>query len=301
MAEPKPKAPRGDKKKVRRLLFYLLWAGIMAALAVNFVPRTFWAMEAWLVLMAFSTPSFMVSVPEVTGLVAVNHFTGRMVIYGTGLFFRFPWEQVRIGNYINLRLVTKGAEEDYPSKTSKMHAKWSFQYEPMLDYLDRYIAADATTIIKGLQDVGSSILSREIRRRSADDCKDQQEKIEASLVQEYEDEAVKKLELHPRELYGVDIKRVSLSDLDFTAAVQAAKDAEEAMKRIQATAADIKKKHPQMSDKEVWNRALAANNLASLEVFDVEGEAGSALSGLILAAARGRGGNESKGKSKEKH
>src|SRR3989344_2227595 len=66
-------------------------------------PRFGWAI--WAIVMAFSVRPFMVSVSEYTALVTINLLTGGLKDYGTGLWFRYPWEQAKEGNYINLRLL----------------------------------------------------------------------------------------------------------------------------------------------------------------------------------------------------
>src|SRR3989344_6138283 len=76
----------------------------------------------------FTARFFTVSVPEACGLVTVDLFKSllrklfaddpfyNLRVYGTGFHFRFPWEQVKDGNYINLRVIPLPfKEETYPS------------------------------------------------------------------------------------------------------------------------------------------------------------------------------------------
>ena len=236
----------------------------------------------WCLLMAGTVKYFLVSVPEVTGLLTVDAFTGQLRSYGPGLHLVYPWELVKYGNYINLRIVTEEMEETYPSLDSLMHVKWSFQYQPLLSGLARYIAVDDKTIKEGLKDVGSSVLSGNIALLPGEECKKEQGKVEIELRKEFAT-----AEPTPSVLYGIELVRVSLADIDFEEDVQAIR----ATKKVAATIQEIAtsfKAGTDIDDKDALNAALITHGKVKKEVVEVEGEGGKALAGLLMGAFRGR-------------
>lgn len=166
-------------------------------------------------------PKFLVSVPEITGLITVNALTGRLSVYGTGLHLRYPWEQVSLGNYINLRQTTESIEETYPSQDALMSVRWVLQYTPTLEGLPRYISADDNSIKEGLRSMGSSVIAEKIGRRPGEKAKRDQEEIEDALLEEFRTEEGR--ELFDR--YGIELDHVEIADLDFDPSVQAARSA----------------------------------------------------------------------------
>lgn len=225
----------------------------------------------------------MVSVPEVTGLLTVNVFTGRLTPYGPGLHFKLPWEQIKEGLYINLRVITEDMEESYPSQDGPvMLVKWSFQYRPYLQFLERYIGADDNTIKKGLKDVGSSILSANIAGFPADNCKRNQQAIETELRAEFGT-----MTPTPEELYGIELVRVSLADVDYEPTVQAVRASEQVAAKLRQIATAIRADHPEISQKDAMNAAMIIHGKIKKDVVEVEGQGGEALAALLIAMSRG--------------
>lgn len=242
-----------------------------------------WALLFWSAAMMFMVRPFMVAIPEITGLVTVNFFNGQLTIYGTGMHFRFPWEQVREGNFINLRLVTERKVETYPAKDGPaMHVEWSYQYRPLIERLDVYISVDATTINQGLKDVGSSLLAIDIARQKSEDCKRNHATIEQKLVLAFENMVPR-----PDELYGIDLVRVSLVDVDYEPVVQKVRASELVTAKLRKIAADIRKEHSEISQKDAMNAAMIVNGNISKTVTEVEGEGGEALAALLIAMSKG--------------
>lgn len=238
----------------------------------------------WLLLMYKTVDSFLASVPEVTGLLTVNVFTGALVPYGPGLHYRYPWEQVKEGNFINLRIITEEMVETYPSKDGPlMHVKWSFQYRPHLSRLATYIAVGDDTIKNGVKDVGSSVLSANIAETNAANCKKYQQQFEHALWEEFG-----KHEPTPAHLYGIDLIRTSLADVDYDKAVQDARSTRQVSKILIGVAKNIKKSLPHIHDKDAMNTALIKHGLVKKDVVEVEGQGGKALAGLFMGAMRGR-------------
>jgi len=239
----------------------------------------------WCVFMTWFVRIFIVSVPEVTGLLTVNYITGNLIPYGTGVHFRFPWEQVKAGNYLNLRLTTVREEETYTSKDGPvMMVKWSYEYKPLLTRLDRYITSDDSTIKEGLSDVGGSILSSIISQIKSDDCKSTQRAIETELKLKFD-----QMTPTPADLYGIELVRVSLADVDFEPTVQAVRASEQVAKKLREIATAIRVDHPEISQKDAMNMALVIHGKVTKGITEVEGEGGAALAALLIAMSKGGG------------
>ncbi len=237
---------------------------------------------------------FLVSVPEATALLLINvlgktahdnPFSNQRGV-GPGLHFKWPWEQAKVGNYINLRLITQDREEDYPSKAGPMmKVKWSFQYRPLVDLLPQYIGVDETTINTGIADMGSSFLSREISGKKVTAIKSKQKEIEEGLKGIYEAEG-KKLEM----LYGIDVMQVALHDVDYETSYQEALAAKARANRIREISKGFAKDG--IDPREAKDTALVVAKHATLTINkdrqEIAGEGMEAVAGFIVALMKGR-------------
>lgn len=255
------------------------------------------AFEAYATSRAFKF--FIVSVPEITGLLTINLLkNGGLRPYGTGLHLRYPWEQVKEGNYINLRLVTsEKITQTYPSLDGiVMMTEWTFQYIAKLRLLAKYIAVDETTINKGLTDVGSGLLSSMIAQRNAEELKKDQETLKKDFIKDFENTIVKEAGLDAKleDHYGIDITTVSLADIDYEKKFQNVKTSERVADKIKAIAKNLQKtgegEEEKIKYKDALNSALIINGDITKKVQEVEGEGLVALAGLIMAAAEAKTG-----------
>lgn len=211
---------------------------------------------------------FMVSVPEVTGLVTLNLLTGRMNAYGAGLHFILPWEQVKEGNYINLRVVkTDIMTETFPSKDGPvMIVKWFLQYASSVELLTAYIAVSEEVINDGLNEVASSFLTMKIRDMNAEDVRDKEEKkaLENDLFEHFRqtvtipviqpDGTSKDIPLE--EYYGISIKLVTIADADFEPDYQKARSTDQVMRKFRETAEGIKGTDGSITSKDAFDNVL---------------------------------------------
>lgn len=231
---------------------------------------------------------FLVSVPEITGLVTINIVTGTLYSYEPGIHLRYPWEQVKEENYINLRIITPPEMvETCPSSDGPaVIVRWSFQYRPIAQHLPQYIAVDESTINKGLSNIGSAFLSNEIAGIPIIDVKSQQALLEANLKKTFSSAQI-------LFLYGVEIVDVALADIDNEERFQRARATEQIAVRLRGVAEEIvKKSNGQISEKEAMNMALLMNKDITKDIQETEGEGGQALASLLMAMARGKGGNK---------
>ena len=255
----------------------------------------------WLAVVASTLRIFLVSVPEITGLVTINYFGGSLKEYGTGLSFKFPWEQVKDGNYIDLRLKTVQVIQDYPSSDGPLiKIEWSYQFRPKKGLLASYIGIGISTIEEGLTDVGSSFLSSDIGVRLAINVKKDQKDIELNLQKAFEEAEIVDdgLKVKLENLYAIDLIRVSLADVDYEQRYQKARASEQVAARLQEIAQIIKAGKtvdgnvvaaamPDISDKDAMNIALIINGDVQKNIQEVEGKGGEALAALLMAMARG--------------
>lgn len=239
---------------------------------------------------------FTASVPEATGLLLVNvlkstraedPFSNQRGV-GPGLHFKLPWEQGREGNYINLRLITPPTrDETYPSAEGPMmKVKWSFQYRPNVELLPQYIGVDESTIDDGIADMGSSFLSREIGGQSVEKIKNLQGDIEGKLLALF-DTGKKKLEY----LYGINVMKAALHDVDYEESYQAAL----AAKAIAARVNEIAKDAPAgLHPKDAANHALViagkATKQINEQINEVRGEGAEALAAFLAGILGGNKG-----------
>lgn len=223
-----------------------------------------------LIAVGSTVSSFLVSVPEITGLITINVlYEGieAMRVYGTGIHFRYPWEQVKPGNYINLRQVTVEVEESYPSLDSQMLAKWLYQYTPELEGLPRYISADDNSIKRGITGTGGSILKVEIGGRTGEKCREEHDVIEGRLKDQFAGDRTASL----CGRYGIRLDNVEIPDLDFDPSVQRARSAKAEAVVLREIADAYQKDKPGISDKDAMNFAFVTMDKAKKNIFEVEG------------------------------
>ncbi|MBI3305937.1 hypothetical protein HYZ82_02255 [Candidatus Nomurabacteria bacterium] len=253
----------------------------------------------------------MVSVPEYAALVTINLLKHGGVAdkekteakkresplkeYQTGLSFRYPWEQVKIGNYINLRLLPLGMEESYPAMDGpEMHTKWQAPYR--VKYPIKFIGVGREAVEDILRKAGSSVLSAFIAGKEAEEAKKEQEGMEGLLKDKF---ASMKLE----EECGVEIPVVSLADLDYEPEVQKVRASQYVARKLKQIARELQAKGEgegkPISDSDALTNAMIIHGKANLNVNEVKGKGGNALAALLMGMAQGSGGKNKEGGNKK--
>lgn len=235
------KVSRGSGTSGGRVGFFLLWVfgpPYLVFSGLDALGLPWWASLfvglPWGGIVLAAIKSFLVIVPEYTGLVTMNLFGGRLRAYGTGWHLKYPWEQapnqadqeeadpelMPHGNYINLRLVLKREflETYLALNNVPVIVKWSLQFRPTIKGLPLYIGVDDATIEQGFKDIISSIVTTAIGKINAEDVKSNIKNIEKELFDALnleEGGKPKPGEPHPLEVeYGIDITRFVLADAD---------------------------------------------------------------------------------------
>ena len=204
-----------------RMIFALAVWVITAIVATEMISSQLFGLATWLGFVALSFPFFVVSVPEVTGLIVLNLITGKLKALAQGLRFKYPWDKVREENFFLLKLVTERHEEDYAAKDGpKMKTKWSYQYIPDRRRLDAYITVDHSTIDDGFTDIISGILSEVVGKKEAVKARTDLEEIQKEVLTTLEARRVrargKEVTLSEKleNQYGVDFKVFAIADID---------------------------------------------------------------------------------------
>lgn len=232
----------------------------------------------WGLVVASKLNKFLASVPKVTGLLTVNIFTGELRPYPTGLHVVYPWEEISDSNFINMRARSQEIPETYPSLDGPMMlARWSFQYRPILELLPLYIKIGDEDIKKGMRDIGSSALSIKIANTPSDECKSEQKNMEEEIRN-----AISAHKPTPEALYGIELTKVALADLDYEASVQKARATADITRRINQIADAIMKDtvDGSITRKEAMDRAMVINGNVTKQIFQLEG-VGPALDTLL--------------------
>lgn len=254
------------------------------------------------VLVGITIPSFTVFVPEVTGAIGLNIFTGTLYAFKPGAHFKYPWERVLEENYFKLKLVTQEFEETYAASDGPMmHVKASYQYAPRLDGLNVYITVDEKTIKEGFTDVVSSILSELISVEKAEDARTNVKKIENEVVRRIDNDAavvngeVKTLKDKLELQYGVNFRIFSIADIDFSPDFQEARSGVARAEKLGKAAEAIQGGDASVSRKAALNFVLVEQKKAQKNIFEFEGsQEGGILAAVAGKFLSGQGGGEKK-------
>ena len=254
-----------------------------------------------LVFTGLTLKLFLVSVPEVTGLILLNQFGGRLRAVGSGFRLKWPWETYREENFFSLELVTKKFTETYAAGNGPlMEVKASYQYNPDERRLNRYIAVDKTTIEQGFTDIFSGILSEIIGAGEAEDVRKNIQGVQNAVIRQLDSSALtvvgengtqagtppsvkEKLENQ----YGINWRLFAIADIDFAKDYQEARSGKARMAKIGETIAVLKSAAPLLDDKDAVNTVLVEQGKAKKSVFEIEGLSG-AINDAVIKIFGGR-------------
>ncbi len=298
MSEVTKKVTKKDRRRMYvALLFWILVAIIAIMVASTLFGKYGLTIGLALGILNFglSVKYFLISVPEVTGLLTINLFGGKLFPYGPGLHFKYPWEIVKEKNYFSLEAVTVKREE-FATFVSRdgvpLLVDWTFQYRPDEEKLDTFIGFNRGEIEKGFADLLSGNISAAIAEQDAIPARANIQVIRDELQKPFEDTAaVGSPGIKLEEKYGVQVVNTAIADIAFTEDFQKARTTERVAERLNMVAESLQKKSDgtkkDIKDKDALNTALIINKNVTKHIQEVEGEGGQALAALIMAAARG--------------
>ena len=244
------------------------------------------------ILAGLALKFLLVSVPEVTGLILLNQFNGKLRPVGSGLKRKWPWETYQEKNFFSLELVTKGFSETYAAEDGPiMEVRASYQYNPDQKKLDRYITVDETTIEKGFTDVFSGILSEIIGKKKAEDARKDIQTMEKEVIEKLDASTlttavVSSFKEKLENQYGVNWRIFSIADIDFSKDYQEARSGMARMEKIGQTIAVLKTAAPLLDDKEAVNAILVEQGKAKKNIFEVEGLTGAISDAMVKIFGR---------------
>ena len=204
-----------------------------------------------------------------------------MRAYPPGLHLRWPTEQKKYENFINLRdSKTDGVTENYPSGTAMLEAKFSVHYVTTWDRLPRHISVAESIINDGLLERASAKLRSLIdalqlsastdQAQVAQEKQNLREKREAFGRETLEyfgkpeayvrmadpEEPNKEISVKLDDYYGIRITSVPVSDLDYEASYQKMLTAKQQAVTLAEVADSIKGTDNSVSDKDARDMAF---------------------------------------------
>ena len=244
----------------------------------------------WACIIGRTLRYFMVSVPEITALITVNLLKPptktdafrNMMVYPTGWWFKFPWEQVKEGMYINLRIVEQQFEEDILTlERIKVRIRGSIQMYPIVESLPIHINVSELVIKRGTVDVITNFLTQLITKMKAHGVPKKTKDLQKILRDLFDDPTKIEAEIGVtfEELYAINVMLIRIADVGFTAGYEATLETQQKMRRIQEMVENLKKQG--LDTEHATNAALILNGDVKKTVLEVEGNAYQALAALI--------------------
>lgn len=248
---------------------------------------------------------FLVGVPEVTGLILVNWliqpqpldpYANQKVVLN-GLWFKFPWEDVRESLFINLRIVGQPFDEDFPAKDGpKIPTNGEIFWRPDERLLPRHIAVDTSIINRGLVAIATGTLSQKISRSTARVARGKVDQYQQELLNRFEAPITDDIKPSSHEaaiaatdgvgvityewMWGIDFLGVRIGDADYDADYQKALSQEARSRLIEALAKRLRDERG-LEPKDAMNAALMQYEIVTKEIFELEGNAPQALTALF--------------------
>lgn len=231
---------------------------------------------------------FYVQVPEIAGGVVISKISGRTGrILKEGLHLILPWHYVKVIS-LERRTSREIIIDSIPTKNGGVITyKCSYQFKPCINHLGRFIENDESLIQKGIEDMIKSFIGQFSANYTVDQLLKKWGELEKFVCdkfkEEYEayDEILKKnvkyTELEHK--YGVEIIRLSLTDIDLPKELQEQREKalkeryfeEGEKKRWQNTIKRIKKSFPNISDEKALNAIQVERDKIKKHVIEIEG------------------------------
>jgi len=196
------------------LLLLPIGARMTSIISESWYAQLFGGVALWLGALSVLLPQLIVSVPEITGLVTVNLFSGTMHAFGTGFQVKYLWEHAKASNFINLRLVPSRNIFTFISRDGvEITYTYVIQYRGRLRLLPIYIRVDKEDIDEALGAIVRFTLSQHILSQTADELRTSEsiKVMEAEVSRELGRDLGHEIEFR----YGIDFEVFSLSEPTF--------------------------------------------------------------------------------------
>ncbi|MES2437169.1 MAG: SPFH domain-containing protein [Patescibacteria group bacterium] len=210
-------------------------------------------------------PKISVYVPEGQGLLTLNQFTKKFVIYGQGFSFRFPWETVHEKNHISLQDLTIQVRKiSIPTKGAKIYLSFQFSWKPRLSDLDVFFQIGgnmAEGVSERFRAIFEEFFTSQIRRIPAEVASNGQmilswlarsvfdidqdeinlddpkirkiyERMSKYVTLDGQQGALRNTRRARERKFGVDMNTVEITDFDFDRDVQEARNAIDILRKM---------------------------------------------------------------------
>lgn len=196
---------------------------------------------------------FYVIIPEVKGGVVISKISGRTgKILKEGVHFILPWWYIKIIP-LEKSVPKEIIIDSIPTKDGgTVSFKCSYQYRPCINHLNKYIENDESIIRTGIEDMIKSFIGQFATIHTTEEIIKSWGELENFVYgkfkeshecfDEYLNKKVKYTDLEDK--YGVEIIRLSLTDIDLPPEIQAQRE------KV------LKERYNETGEKKLWENTL---------------------------------------------
>lgn len=180
--------------------------------------------------------SLFMEVPAYTSVLVLNRFTDKVRACQSGWRLIWPWEKMVEKSETKMEISSRSFENDFETSDEVVVSlKIAFDVIPDKRHLLEFRRFEGLTRLNGITEKIKAILSAEIRKfQGRDAVMDNLEGLAQRIKERFEtaeSEDRKLLE----EYYGVNLKKLIISDVDLPAALKEAATAKEVMEKTNQT------------------------------------------------------------------
>jgi len=252
----------------------LLYVSVIFLVSVLLFLSIHWllSISAWLLIIGISFSKFVIYVPEVTGWVTHNKFSGKVIGYGSGYHIKYPWE--KIADSISLKVVTNQFTKYYDAEDGpEMKFSCTYSYKPSENRLEQFIKVDKSTIESAILGGISTIASRFVSQKEAIEARGAVEEAGKEILTNFEDktkvqttEGDKGIE----KAFGINVVMIRIDDIEYPESFRKARAASAQAKEM-VDAAKTYKLDETVTGKDALNFILVQEGKADKKIIDLEG------------------------------
>jgi hypothetical protein len=182
------------------------------------------------------TLSVLMLVPAYTSVLVTNIFTDKTRACGSGLRLILPWEKKVENSETKMEISSHIFRNDFETQDEAViPLEIAFDVIPDQRHLLEFRRFDSATRLNGIKERIEAILSVEIRKlRNRDEVMDSLIKLADTVKQRFEEAESEDRKLL-EEYYGVNLKKLMISDVDLPAALKEAATRKEVMEKDNQT------------------------------------------------------------------
>lgn len=168
---------------------------------------------AYLSMVSFSLPLFLVYQAPFEGALLDNIFTAGLWAVGRGINFKFPWLRKTKERVVSLEVITYSFEETFLSGDNvRLHIKAIIQLMPLLSHLQKFWEIENDAIVSGAIASVKKCMTEVISKYDADDIRQKPGQVEWETVDKYMESG--SIHLSFEAMYGTGLYDLEVSDID---------------------------------------------------------------------------------------